>query len=35
MLHFKREMQQGRSGGLKTDDHSVDSENLCDTGLKI
>ncbi|HFN0435138.1 ankyrin repeat domain-containing protein [Legionella pneumophila] len=35
MQHFKRAIQAERSSELKTDNHSVDSQNLCDTGLKI
>ncbi|HAU0672977.1 hypothetical protein SDB20_08810 [Legionella pneumophila serogroup 1] len=35
MQHFKRGIQAERSSELKTDNHSVDSQNLCDTGLKI
>ncbi|HAT6325321.1 TPA: hypothetical protein JAJ74_002314 [Legionella pneumophila] len=35
MRHFKRGIQAQRSSELKTDNHSVDSQNLYDTGLKI
>lgn len=35
MQHFKRAIQAERSSELKTGNDSVDSQNLCDTGLKI
>ncbi|HAT3977269.1 TPA: hypothetical protein RG395_002861 [Legionella pneumophila] len=35
MQHFKRAIQVERGSELKTGNDSVDSQNLCDTGLKI
>lgn len=34
MLHYKLAMQAERRGELKTDNDSVDSQNLCGTRLK-